>query len=141
MAKQYVPVQVSKGGVDMARHFVIVTSLVLALRCTGPQALSQEQLVGNWRGAAYQTQFGTATNSICFQSDGIVESVIQSQAGPIVASGTYAVSGDTLTLRITDAVDNPKRVRIGLLGGELTITDGQNQTTYKRVGAACDRRH
>jgi hypothetical protein len=114
--------------------------LVLAFGCLNHQTLTQDQLVGNWKGAAYQSQFGASVNTLCFRSDGTVESVIETQAGPVIATGTYSLSGDKLTLKIADAVENAKVATVRLSAGELTIVDGGHQTVYDRISASCPSR-
>lgn len=114
--------------------------LCLFIGCARTPVAHQEQLVGSWKGASYQSQFGTTTNTLCFRRNGSFESVIHSQAGQIIAVGTYSTNGRTLTLRIPDAVENPKMVTIRLSADQLAIVDGRDETIYQRADFDCENR-
>lgn len=118
-------------------RFIVAVSIFLSLRCLAHQSVKQEQIVGSWKGDEYQGQLGKSVNAVCFRRDGTVESVVETQAGRIVSKGTYTLSGDTLTLRIVGAVDNPKSIKVTLVAGMLTLADGEEESKYRRVAPTC----
>ncbi|HEV2721300.1 MAG TPA: hypothetical protein VG323_14860 [Thermoanaerobaculia bacterium] len=119
------------------KHFILAVSIFLSLGCLAHQSPKPDQIVGSWRGDEYQGQLGKSINAVCFRQNGTIESVVETQAGRIVAKGTYTLSGDTLTLRIVGAVDNPKSIKARLVDGILTLADGEEETKYRRVAPTC----
>lgn len=120
------------------RALSTAVSTLFVLACLRPQLATQERLVGSWKGEPYSSQFGTSVNRICFRSDGTMESVVETQAGPVTATGTYSVSGDTLSLRIVDAVENPQTAKVSVTGDTLTLVYGQDEVKYRRIAAKCE---
>ena len=77
----------------------------------------ERTLPGLWQSDPYMSQLGQSRDSICFRSDGTIESVIQTQAGPIVATGTYSLAENVLTVNINDAPAGPQHARVRLKAG------------------------
>jgi hypothetical protein len=110
---------------------------MLLVGCSLHRPVTSAQLIGSWKGEPYESQLGKSVNSICFHADGTVESVIDTQAGPILAKGTYKVSGDTLILRIAGADENTRSAKVRLVSGTLTLTYDHEEVSYRKIANAC----
>ena len=96
----------------------------------------RRSLIGAWTSDAHETQFGQATLTICFSSDGNFKTTAKTQAGPIENHGSYRTSGDTVTFTSLEGVTVVAKVR--LQGDRLVVTEPEKQAmSYRRAAPSC----
>ncbi len=119
--------------------------LACGLLCGGLLAgcAHKDSLAGTWTGTATNPRGGTINTTLVLTEDG-KDNVTSQLSGPtgniqIAGSGTYAVSGDTLTQTFTSLTYNgqpmpqskgpiPEPGKFKLDGDKLTLTDQRGST-------------
>jgi uncharacterized protein (TIGR03066 family) len=95
------------------------------------------RIVGQWTSEPFEASVGKATQTFCFRADGTVAVHTETESGPLSNSGTYALVGDRVTVKLANPASSVV-LRVSFSGERLVLTDESAQArSYGRGANGC----